>query len=591
MTRNQVYYLWQKENAKIWKWDADPLKSAKILLSENDRYGGLYDEFASGNVRALSFFAPEAVRLARSVTQLVMDSTYGTNNAGMDLFAVLAEIDGTGLPLAYCLLDVVKSPNESGKLRADLGAKTDVLKQFLQRLKGLEFNPRCFAIDKDQAEISAVRSVWPEAKIQLCYWHVKPAVNKKMCESKKTKTQDHYWPENALRLIPDLEVCWGTLPERRPLGTDHWLGRCECPPRTEKLEREGRLEVTTKKERDTVLEILRRHFHLHPLIPDENGTFKSADTIRRECVTELYTWCKARGYYRLWAYMFTNWYADDEWELWARSADPNEIPTVKTTMIVESHWRTLKHDYLHRFNRPRVDLVVWILTTRVIPDAVHRVSAIVKNNSRVYKARWRAEFKKHWRTIAKKDVDPEKLERYHTNPVFWLCGCKAFLFDRFLICKHLVHCFETPSADFFDHVKRYTTPPFWRDERLILRPELAGLADSSSPGFDLDELQDQDDLNYWEKVFDFEQTIVQDEDIDELPLEARLDTFKKSVRIMMDQLERQEAIGNEEFLRRLVDRFDAIRIFAEEVEELMNKRTMPNTWFGKRRHELTMYLK
>lgn len=194
VTRNQVYYLWQKENAKIWKRDADPLKSAKILLSENDRYGGLFDEFASGNVRALSFFAPEAVRLARSVTQLVMDSTYGTNNAGMDLFAVLAEIDGTGLPLAYCLLDVVKSPNESGKLRADLGAKTDVLKQFLQRLKGLEFNPRCFAIDKDQAEISAVRSVWPEAKIQLCYWHVKRAVNKKMCESKKTKTQDHYWP-------------------------------------------------------------------------------------------------------------------------------------------------------------------------------------------------------------------------------------------------------------------------------------------------------------------------------------------------------------------------------------------------------------
>jgi hypothetical protein len=42
-------------------------------------------------------------------------------------------------------------------------------------------------------------------------------------------------------------------------------------------------------------------------------------------------------------------------------------------MILESHWRTLKHDYLHRFNGPRVDLVMLILTSRVIPNAVHRM--------------------------------------------------------------------------------------------------------------------------------------------------------------------------------------------------------------------------
>jgi hypothetical protein len=30
-----------------------------------------------------------------------MDSTFGTNNAGMDMFAVLAEAEGTGVPLAY----------------------------------------------------------------------------------------------------------------------------------------------------------------------------------------------------------------------------------------------------------------------------------------------------------------------------------------------------------------------------------------------------------------------------------------------------------------------------------------------------------
>ncbi|KAL1989584.1 hypothetical protein VTN49DRAFT_6781 [Thermomyces lanuginosus] len=199
----------------------------------------------------------------------------------------------------------------------------------------------------------AVKLIWPHTKVQLCYWH------------------DRYWPAQAQQLIPHLEVCWGSLPTRRPLG-DHFVGRCNCPSKAERVEEEGRLEPANKDERDSVLEIMRRHFHLHPLIPDENGTFKSAETIHRECAAEMYTWCKARGYYRLWAYLFTSWYSEGQWKLWARSAEPNSIPTVKTTMIVESHWRILKHNYLHRFNRPRVDLVVGILITRVIPDAIHK---------------------------------------------------------------------------------------------------------------------------------------------------------------------------------------------------------------------------
>jgi hypothetical protein len=117
-----------------------------------------------------------------------------------------------------------------------------------------------------------------------------------------------------------------------------------------------------------------RHFNAHSLIPDRNGTLRTADVIHRESAsrlsaTEMYHWCKTRDYYRPWAYLFVNWYQSGQWELWARSANPREIPVLKTTMIVESHWRRLKHDYLHRFNRPRIDLViVWVLISRVILD-------------------------------------------------------------------------------------------------------------------------------------------------------------------------------------------------------------------------------
>ncbi|KAL1975864.1 hypothetical protein VTN31DRAFT_4256 [Thermomyces dupontii] len=114
-------------------------------------------------------------------------------------------------------------------------------------------------------------------------------------------------------------------------------------------------------------------------------------------------------------------------------------------MIAESHWRTLKHDYLHRFNRPRVDLIVFILITRVLPDAEHRLSAILSGQSRVHKARWREAFKRQWKRDATKPVDPQKLIADHTNPVDWVCGCKAFLQSRFLTCKHIVHCYEVPD--------------------------------------------------------------------------------------------------------------------------------------------------
>jgi hypothetical protein len=254
VTRHQVYYLWQKANAKIWQRHSDPFVSATMLLSEDSNDQNHYAVFTAGNVRALAFFASKPIERLTKSTQLVMDSTFGTNSGGMDLFAVLAEVEGTGVPLAYCLVEILKPPQAKPAdkpIRADPGAITYIIQQFLERLKGFGFNPRCFAIDKDQAEISAVTTVWPGVKVQLCYWHVKRAVSTKLNSSKSTKTQDHYWPEEAQKLIPDLEVCWGSLPIRRP--ANHKFIECQCPSKGAKIEEIGRLEPATKEERDTAI--------------------------------------------------------------------------------------------------------------------------------------------------------------------------------------------------------------------------------------------------------------------------------------------------------------------------------------------------
>lgn len=76
-------------NVEIWQRDPDPLVSAAKLLTE-EKYKSNYHSviLTSGNLRALAFFAIQTTtKLLKSTSQLVMDSTFETNNGGLDLFA------------------------------------------------------------------------------------------------------------------------------------------------------------------------------------------------------------------------------------------------------------------------------------------------------------------------------------------------------------------------------------------------------------------------------------------------------------------------------------------------------------------------
>jgi hypothetical protein len=133
VTAHQVYYQWQQSNSKLWRRNQDSLKSAQILLSEYQEYPSSLN--FSGNMRALAFYISDSVNaLAHHTKELAIDATFGTNNMGMDLFVVLAEVDGTGVPLAYCFMDVFND-NSRGVRRADPRATTHLLDLFLRPLR------------------------------------------------------------------------------------------------------------------------------------------------------------------------------------------------------------------------------------------------------------------------------------------------------------------------------------------------------------------------------------------------------------------------------------------------------------------------
>ena len=156
-------------------------------------------------MRGLAYFCREVIStLLLSVKEVAMDATFGTNNAGMDLFALLAELDGTGVPLTYCLVETVSIDNTC---HSEPGALTAILDQFLRVLKAGGLDPAFFGVDKDFSEIAAVKQVFPSTKLQLCFWDAKRAILQKIRDASKTKTQAKYSPAEAQALIPSLEIC------------------------------------------------------------------------------------------------------------------------------------------------------------------------------------------------------------------------------------------------------------------------------------------------------------------------------------------------------------------------------------------------
>ena len=87
-----------------------------------------------------------------------------TNGSSYELFSLLGETYGKGLPLAYLL---VQSDGTG-----PAGAKERLLTQFLKHIRE-KWNIKAIVTltDKDPSEINACRQVFPEAAHQICFWH------------------------------------------------------------------------------------------------------------------------------------------------------------------------------------------------------------------------------------------------------------------------------------------------------------------------------------------------------------------------------------------------------------------------------------
>lgn len=99
----------------------------------------------------------------------------------------MAEQDNSGIPIAYLLLSTASSIEKDKRIRA--------LDSFLRCVRDLyKIHPHFIHTDKDVAEIQAAQQVWPKAKHQLCWWHLRKAIRERLAKRKLATS-----PYNAAR--------------------------------------------------------------------------------------------------------------------------------------------------------------------------------------------------------------------------------------------------------------------------------------------------------------------------------------------------------------------------------------------------------
>ncbi|KAI0042580.1 hypothetical protein FA95DRAFT_1456218, partial [Auriscalpium vulgare] len=184
----------------------------------------------------------------------------------------------------------------------------------------------------------------------------------------------------------------------------------------------------------------------------------------------MYHFCHLRGLREVWGYLWTQWYAPNQWKLWARSTSPR-ISRLRTTMNVENFWKQLKHDFLHNLLRPRLDHLVWILKTQV--TAAYFVRAdVLEDSHRLGRSKalttYQTYFKRAWRELSRKPIqrDLTRTFVYQTDVLSWTCNCGSQKFNTHHLCKHLVQAVPEPSTRFWRQVIRRRTTPIYRHPEL-----------------------------------------------------------------------------------------------------------------------------
>lgn len=254
-TKEQVYY-WASvysKNTYIFDTKNQLLCFKVIYYLENDF------------VRALGFTTPLLHCIdVINIKEIIVDSTFKTNQEQFELFVVNANCGGYGMPIAYLYLlicdGIVEAYNDP---KNQVNTRMQALHKFFANLKNEKLLPTFVLVNKDAGQISAIKEAWSwTANIQLCYWHLEHAIYRHL-KNKKSKVFS-YTKNKAIKVHQQFNFIELSLIPSNCTGS-----------------------LCSDEKIKEIINIIKKHAVMHPLIPVAKNTFWNSAQIYQYSLLSL----------------------------------------------------------------------------------------------------------------------------------------------------------------------------------------------------------------------------------------------------------------------------------------------------------------
>ena len=142
----------------------------------------------------------------------------------------------------------------------------------------------------------------------------------------------------------------------------------------------------------------------------------------------------------------------------------------------------MKGDYLYHFSLPWIDLLAWILITKLALTYYQKLEVMLNDIGRFCELpKWRKDLKTEWIKAMRTQITMPMNEMYRPDIKRFICTCPQFIMSQFLLCKHLVQQFCLVNPCFFLEVTQNHTLPIWSHPLLKPLPTVTDLTEPDCP--------------------------------------------------------------------------------------------------------------
>jgi hypothetical protein len=125
-------------------------------------------------------------------------------------------------------------------------------------------------------------------------------------------------------------------------------------------------------------------------------------------------------------------------------------------------WRCVKEDFLHHFSLPRLDLLAWVLVTKLAPTYYRKLEVMLTDIGRFRELpKWRKDFKAEWMKAMRTEITMPLNEKYCPDTQRLYAPARGLSSVDSCCASTLSSSFSQSILEFFLKVTRNRSLPFW----------------------------------------------------------------------------------------------------------------------------------